>query len=97
MTSEEADDNIENTEEGEEPKQKKLVYTLDYKVQLVLKAGRMVHAEKSVSLKGFSHKHNVDPVQLQRWMKNVNEMKSWLDGITRKKAKSYNAWSSIKS
>lgn len=48
MASKEAGDNIENTEKGEEPKPKRVVHTLDHKVQLVPKAEKMVHVEKFV-------------------------------------------------
>lgn len=58
--------------------------SLHQKIHMVMKAERMVRAEKSMSLKAFCRQHNVLPSQMRYWTKNLVNMKKALEGTTRK-------------
>ena len=63
----------------------KFFLPLTVKINLCLKAERLVRAEKSTSLKAFCRDHGIQPSQLRRWEKRLVHMKQALD-ITKRKA-----------
>ena len=63
----------------------RLFLPLTVKIDLCMKAERLVRAEKSMSLKAFCREHEIQPSQLRRWEKKLVFMKQALD-ITKKKA-----------
>jgi len=77
--------------EGEDllRKRKRLTYTLQQKIDIVLEVERLVYAEKTKTLKGYCREHelDLDPSQVRRWKNNISEMKRTLDRTTRKKTK----------
>lgn len=56
------------------------------KINLLLKAERVVKLEKAMSMKAFCREEGIQPSQMRRWGKNLKIMKQSLD-ITTKKSK----------
>lgn len=75
----------ETVEETEDNNGKRLYRTLGDKIELCMKAERLVRAEQKLSWKAFCRENDVDPSQLRRWTKNLVNMKKAIDK-TRKKA-----------
>lgn len=65
----------------------RLFVPLQVKIELVMKAERVVRAEKSMSFRAFCRQHEVQPSQLRRWEKNLLTMKKTLENTRKKKTK----------
>jgi len=82
-TNEETLHPASSEEQGEETK--RTYISLQAKIELVMKAERLVRAEKCMSIKAFCRQYDIQPSQLRRWEKNIVTMKKTLEG-TKKKA-----------
>jgi len=69
--------------EEQEEETKRTYMTLQAKIELVMKAERLVRAEKCMSIKAFCRQYDIQPSQLRRWEKNIVTMKKTLDGTTK--------------
>ena len=72
-------------EEGGEAK--RTFIPLQAKIELVMKAERLVRAEKCMSYRAFCRLYELQPSQLRRWEKNIITMKKTLEHTTKKAGK----------
>jgi len=73
--------------EEEEEDTKRTFIPLQAKIELVMKAERLVRAEKCMSYRAFCRLYEVQPSQLRRWEKNIITMKKTLENTTKKAGK----------
>lgn len=78
---------MEDQEDDESPPPKRAYITIDEKIELCIKAERLVLAEKVISLKAFCRQHAIQPSQLRRWQKNLVKLKSSLEATRKKKTR----------
>ena len=74
-------------EEPSSPAKKRSYIPLVNKIDLCMKAERVVRTEQLVSLKAFCRDNNIQPSQLRRWHKNMDKMKRVVTDTKRKKTK----------
>jgi len=86
-TNEETLHPASSEEQGEETK--RTYISLQAKIELVMKAERLVRAEKCMSIKAFCRQYDIQPSQLRRWEKNIVTMKKTLEGTKKRQTKSY--------
>jgi len=88
-TNEETLHPASSEEQGEETK--RTYISLQAKIELVMKAERLVRAEKCMSIKAFFRQYDIQPSQLRRWEKNIVSMKKTLEGTKKgKQSRMYN-------
>ena len=73
--------------EEEDEDTKRTFIPLQAKIELVMKAERLVRAEKCMSYRAFCRLYEVQPSQLRRWEKNIITMKKTLENTTKKAGK----------